>query len=127
MVLAPARIEGLSAYDPGACRVRIGLRRGVGRNQDGIMFAHLFSSRKRAASREFEVALYSLLHDAEKLLLLLKQTYKDEWSGFIDDILNGARPYEEATVLIGIFLQQSFRNNQDRAKRDAVIAKHRQQ
>ena len=51
----------------------------------------------------------------------MKQKYKDEWSGFIDDILNGARPYEEATVLLGIFLQQSFRD-QDQAKRDVVTA-----
>jgi hypothetical protein len=27
--------------------------------------------------------------------LLTKQKYRDEWSGFIDDILHGARPYEE--------------------------------
>jgi hypothetical protein len=85
------------------------------------MFANLFNPRKRAASREFEVALHYLLHDAERLIPLLKEKYKDKWSGFIDDILNGARPYEEATAVLGIFLQQSFRD-QDRAKRETVIA-----
>jgi hypothetical protein len=85
------------------------------------MFAYLFNPRKRAASREFEIALHYLLHDAEKLIPLLKEKYKGEWSGFIDDILNGARPYEEATVVISIFLQQAFRD-QDRAQRDTVIA-----
>jgi len=85
------------------------------------MFANLFNPRKRAASREFEVALHYLLHDAENLVPLLKQMYKDKWSGFIDDILNGARPYEEATVVISIFLEQSFRD-QDESKRDAVTA-----
>ena len=85
------------------------------------MFANLFNPRKRAASRELEVALHYLLHGTEKLIPLLKQKYKDRWSGFIDDILSGARPYEEATAVIGIFLQQSFRD-QDQAKRETVIA-----
>ena len=86
------------------------------------MFAHLFNPRKRAASREFEIAVRYLLHDAEKLVPLMKQMYRDKWPGFIDDILNGARPYEEATAVIGIFVQQSFRNHQDQAQRDTVIA-----
>jgi hypothetical protein len=85
------------------------------------MFSNLLSPRKRAASREFEVAIHYLLHDTGKLPPLLKEMYKDQWSGFIDDILNGAPPYEEATAVIGIFLQQTFRT-QDRAKREAVTA-----
>ena len=86
------------------------------------MLSNIFNPRKRAASREFEVAIRYLLHDAENLVPLMKQMYRDKWPGFIDDILNGARPYEEATAVIGIFLQQSFRNHQDEAQRDAVIA-----
>ena len=85
------------------------------------MFAHIFNPKKRTASRELEIALHYLLHDAEKLIPLLKRKYKGEWPGFIDDIVDGARPYEEATVLLSIFLQQSFRD-QDQAKRDTVIA-----
>jgi hypothetical protein len=69
------------------------------------MFANLFNPRKRAASWEFEVALHYLLHDAEKLIPLLKKQYKAKWSGFIDDILDGALPYEEATAVAGIFLR----------------------
>jgi hypothetical protein len=85
------------------------------------MFSNIFNPRRRAASREFEVAICYLLHDAEKLIPLLKEKYKDKWAGFIDDILNGARPYEEATAVIGIFLQQSFRNLYQ-AERDEIIA-----
>jgi hypothetical protein len=85
------------------------------------MLSYIFNPRKRAASREFEVAIRVLLHDAENLIPLLKKMYKDEWSGFIDNVLNGARPYEQAAVVIGIFLQRSFRN-QDQAKRDTVTA-----
>lgn len=84
------------------------------------MLSSIFNPRKRAATREFEVAVHYLLHDAENLIPLMKETYRDKWSGFVDDILNGARPYETATAVIGIFLQQSFRN-QDRAQREAVI------
>jgi hypothetical protein len=69
----------------------------------------LFNRRKRAAW-EFEVAVHYLLHDAKELVSLMKEMYADKWPGFIDDILNGARPYEIATAVVGIFLQQSFRN-----------------
>jgi hypothetical protein len=72
------------------------------------MFFDIFNPRKRAASRELEVGLYYLLHDARAVVPLLKESYKDRWPGFIEDILKGARPYEEATVIIGIFLQSSF-------------------
>ena len=85
------------------------------------MLSSLFNRRKRAASREFEIAIRYLLHDAENLVPLIKQMYRDKWPGFIDDILNGARPYEEATAVIGIFLQQSFRNDQDKGQRVAII------
>jgi hypothetical protein len=85
------------------------------------MLSDIFNPRRRAARREFEVAIHYLLHDAEKLVPLLKETYKDKWSGFVDDILNGARAYEEATAVGGIFLQQVF-GNQDRPQREAVIA-----
>jgi hypothetical protein len=77
--------------------------------EGGQMFRDLFNPRKRAASREFEVALHYLLHDAKAIVPLLKETYKDKWPGFIDDILKGARPYEEATLVIGIFVQNSFK------------------
>ena len=73
------------------------------------MFRDFFNLRKRAASSEFDVALHYLLHDAKAVVPLLKETYKDKWSGFIDDILGGARPYEEATLVIGIFVQSSFK------------------
>jgi hypothetical protein len=73
------------------------------------MFRDLFNPRKRAASREFEVALHYLLNDAKAVVPLLKETNKDKWPGFIDDILKGARPYEEATLVIGIFVQNSFK------------------
>lgn len=86
-----------------------------------MMLANIFNPRKRAASREFEIAIRYLLHDSENLAPLLKQMYKDKWSGFIDDILNGARPYHEATAVVGIFLQQAF-GGQDQSKRDMVIA-----
>jgi hypothetical protein len=86
-----------------------------------LMFSNPLNSRKRAASRELEVAIRYLLHDAGKLPALLKEMYKDQWSGFIDDILDGARPYEEAAAVISIFLQQSFRT-QDQSKREAVTA-----
>lgn len=86
------------------------------------MLSNIFNPRKRAASREFEVGIRYLLHDAEKLVPLMKQMYRDEWPGLIDDILEGARPYEVATAVIGIFLQQSFRNHLDEAQRNAVIA-----
>lgn len=56
------------------------------------MLSYLFNRRKRAISREFDVAIHYLLHDAENLIPLLKQMYKDKWSGFVDDIVNGARP-----------------------------------
>ena len=69
----------------------------------------LFNRRRRAAW-EFEVAVHYLLHDAKELVSLMKEMNADKWPGFIDDILNGARPYEEATAVVGIFLQQSFRN-----------------
>ena len=85
------------------------------------MLSSIFNPRKRAATREFEIAVHYLLHDAENLIPLMKETYRDKWSRFIDDVLKGARPYEEATAVVGIFLQQSFRN-QDRAQRDTVIA-----
>ena len=85
------------------------------------MFSNILNARKRAASREFEGAIHYLLHDAENLVPLLKKAYKDNWSGFIDAILNGARPYEEATAAIGIFLQQSFRNLYQ-AEHDAITA-----
>jgi hypothetical protein len=84
------------------------------------MLSDIFNPRRRAARREFEIAIHYLLHDAEKLIPLLKDTYKEKWSGFTDDILNGSRPYEEATAVVGVFLQQSFRN-QDRPQREAVI------
>jgi hypothetical protein len=80
----------------------------------------LFNRRRRAAW-EFEVAVHYLLHGAKDLVSLMKQMYSDKWPGFVDDILNGARPYEQATAVVGIFLQQSFRNL-DQAKRGAVIA-----
>jgi hypothetical protein len=51
----------------------------------------------------------------------MKEMYADKWPGFIDDILNGARPYEVGTAVVGIFLQQSFRNL-DQAQRGAIIA-----
>jgi hypothetical protein len=51
-----------------------------------------FQPRKRAAAREFEVAVHYLLHDAGKLIPLMKQMAGNKWSGFIEDILNGARP-----------------------------------
>jgi hypothetical protein len=82
---------------------------------------NLLSPRKRAASRELEIALHYFLHDAENLVPLLKETYKARWSGFIDDILKGARPYEEATALIGIFLQNSF-HDLDREARSQIVA-----
>ena len=81
------------------------------------MSSNIFIPRKRAASREFEVGIRYLLHDAEKLVPLMKQMYRDEWPGLIDDILEGARPYEVATAVIGIFLQHSFRNQLDEAQR----------
>jgi hypothetical protein len=85
------------------------------------MFSSFLNPKQRAASREFEVALHYLLHDAEKLVPLLKETYKDKWSGFIDDILKGSRPYEEAMAVIGIFLRNSFRGL-DRDTRDQIAA-----
>ena len=81
------------------------------------MSSNIFIPRKRAASREFEVGIRYLLHDAEKLVPLMKQMYGDEWPGLIDDNLEGARPYEVATAVIGIFLQHSFRNQLDEAQR----------
>jgi polyhydroxyalkanoate synthesis regulator phasin len=80
----------------------------------------LFNRRRRAAW-EFEVAVHYLLHDAKELVSLMKEMNADKWPGFIDDILNGARPYEEATAVVGIFLQQSFRNL-DQVQRGAIIA-----
>jgi hypothetical protein len=80
----------------------------------------LFNRRRRAAW-EFEVAVHYLLHDAKELVSLMKEMNADKWPGFIDDILNGARPYEEATAVVDILLQQSFRNL-DQAQRGAVIA-----
>jgi hypothetical protein len=85
------------------------------------MFWNLFNPRRWAVSREFEVALHYLLYGAGKLVPLLKKTYKNEWSGFIDDIQKGARPYEEATVLISAFLQNSFQGL-DREERNKIIA-----
>jgi hypothetical protein len=58
----------------------------------------LFNRRRRAAW-EFEVAVHYLLHDAKELVSLMKEMNADKWPGFIDDILNGARPYEEATAV----------------------------
>jgi hypothetical protein len=81
----------------------------------------MFGNPRKRAAREFEVAIHYLLHDAEKLVPLLKKTYEDKWSGFIDAVVNGARPYEEATVLMFIFLQQSFRDL-DQARHDAIIS-----
>jgi len=86
-----------------------------------LMFLNLFNTRKRAALYEFEVAFHYLLHDAQKLVPLLKETYKDKWAGFIDDIQKGTRPYEEATAVIGIFLQHFFADL-DREKRNQIIA-----
>jgi hypothetical protein len=86
-----------------------------------MLFSHIFNPRKRTASRDFEFAVCYLLADWQRLVPQLKKKYKNEWSGFIDDILNGARPYEEATGLLSSFFRQFFRN-QDQAKRDAVIA-----
>lgn len=90
----------------------------IGRGQ---MFRDLFNPRKRAASHEFEVALHYLLHDAKAIVPMLKKTYKNEWSGLIDDILNGARPYEEATVVIGLFLRQSL-EGLDQHERNKIAA-----
>ena len=86
------------------------------------MFRYLFNPRKRAASREFEVALHYLLHDAKAIVPLLKETYRDKWAGFIDDILNGARPYEEATLVIGIFVQNSFKGLDPSARNQIAIS-----
>jgi hypothetical protein len=58
------------------------------------MLSSIFNPRKRAVSRGFEVAIRYLLHDAENLIPLMKQMYRDKWPGFVDDILNGARPYD---------------------------------
>src|SRR5262245_64229834 len=80
-----------------------------------------FNRRKRAAAHDLDVALYYLLHGATALVPLLKESYKDKWSGFIDDILKGTPPYEEATALIGIFLRSSFQNL-DRDARDQIVA-----
>ena len=63
----------------------------------------LSNPKKRAASHEFEVALDYMLRNAEALVPLLKETYKNKWSSFIRDILKGANPYEEATGLTCIF------------------------
>jgi hypothetical protein len=49
-----------------------------------------FQPRKRAAAREFEVAVHYLLHDTGKLIPLMKQMAGNKWSGFIEDILNAA-------------------------------------
>jgi hypothetical protein len=68
------------------------------------MFSNILNARKRVASREFEGAIHYLLHDAENLIPLLKKKYKDEWASFIGAILKGARPYEQATAVITIFL-----------------------
>jgi hypothetical protein len=87
---------------------------------EGMMFLNFLNPKKRAASHEFEAALYYLLHDAEALVPLLKETYKKKWSRFIDDILKGANPYEEATGLICIFLRSSF-ERLDRYDRDRII------
>jgi hypothetical protein len=85
------------------------------------MFFNLFSPRKRAASREFEIAIRYLLHDAENVIPFLKEAYKDKWSGFIDNILSGTRPYEEAAAVIGSFMQDSFQGL-DRQKRHEIVA-----
>jgi hypothetical protein len=87
----------------------------------GLMFFNLFSPRKRAASREFEIAIRYLLHDAENVIPFLKEAYKDKWSGFIDNILSGTRPYEEAAAIIGSFMQDSFQGL-DRQKRHEIVA-----
>ena len=80
-----------------------------------------FDPQKRAAARELEVALYFLLHDSKELVPLLKETYKEKWSGFIDDILEGALPYEQASALIGSFLRSSF-EGLIREARDQIAA-----
>jgi hypothetical protein len=79
-----------------------------------------FNARKRAAARELEVAIHYLLHGAPSLVPLLKETYKDKWPGFIDDILAGARPYEEAMALIRTFVRSSFESS-DRGARDQIV------
>jgi hypothetical protein len=53
------------------------------------MLRYLFDRSRRIAAREFEVALYFLLHDSEKLIPFLKKAYRKEWPGFIEDILKG--------------------------------------
>jgi hypothetical protein len=60
------------------------------------MLSDIFNPRKRAASREFEVGIRFLLHDAEKLVPLMKQMYRDEWPDFIDDIRGARRPRSTA-------------------------------
>jgi hypothetical protein len=119
-----SQLVGFKSQDAIAASIvaRVGsLRRGWRWITEQVMLSNIFNPRKRAASRELEIALYYLLHDAEKLVPLMKQMYRKKWPGFIDDILNGARPYEEATVLISIFLQQAFRNHTDQAERKEMI------
>jgi hypothetical protein len=86
------------------------------------MFRDLFNPRKRAASREFEVAIHYLLHDAKAIVPLLKETYKDKWPGFIEDIVGGARPYEEATLVIGIFVQSTFKGLDPSARNEIATS-----
>ena len=62
-----------------------------------------------------------MLRNAEALVPLLKETYKNKWSSFIRDILKGANPYEEATGLTCIFLRSSF-ERLDQYDRDQIIA-----
>jgi hypothetical protein len=80
-----------------------------------------FDPQKRAAACELDVALYFLLHDTKELVPLLKEAYKEKWSGFIDDILEGTPPYEQASALIGIFLRSSFEGS-IREARDQIVA-----
>jgi hypothetical protein len=87
------------------------------------MFANILNPQKRAASRELDVGLCYLLHGAKELVPLLRKTYRDKWSGFIDDILNGARPYEVATVVILVFLRQSFKQDLNQETQGAPSSK----
>lgn len=74
----------------------------------GIMPAFV---KRLKARRDLDLALAVYLLGRTPLRKLLRQKYSEQWRGFAEDIINGAKPYDEALVLIYVLIIDTFNND----------------